>query len=207
LGNEYAYFIPNIDGVYDRNVSQCPKCTKHYTWIRLYPGYFQSVPEGPFGDFTTLIGEMAIRAEKADSTFSEHDNVRLEPIVVCNNRGLPLKSYKGPAYVEIVRQKVVPFIWQLSSLDASSYCEVCRRIYFQLSGVEQEPDADQNLRPRQPGKGVCVSKAELGEHRIFRVRGLPFTFCTASFKEHVEQLGLTNVIFREYGEVVETENQ
>ena len=88
-----------------------------------------------------------------------------------------------------------------STVDVEEHCDACGgNVYEEFHGVEEGPPGPRT--PREPGKGLHVRAADVGEHLFFRPRDTGIFGATDAGRAFVEARGWSNVEFLEYGDVV-----
>lgn len=118
--------------------------------------------------------------------------------------------YTGPPVCELWASKYVHPDTQHGSLTLKGPCDLCGRISYRLEGVERveshwDPERREVVQihyPRTPGGGLFVRASDLEGCDFFSVYEYEAIFCTDRAKEFIEQRGYTNIMFREYGEVI-----
>lgn len=125
--------------------------------------------------------------------------------------------YEGPKLFELR-----PIVWvhedpTRTTAEVTHRCEQCGRESRQLLGIEVHthqaevvsPFPNYELRwleirePRQPGMGLYIRAADLGDADFFGVHEFPgWPFCTDAAKEFIEEQGYSNVAFLEMGEAI-----
>jgi len=119
--------------------------------------------------------------------------------------------YEGPPLVELWIERTVSYL-SSTTFEVQDYCEDCGRALTRLSGVERaeshwiEKTAEiiPYRIPRIQGQGLFVRGVDLAGVKIFRVEEFSQTLlCTDEVKSFIEERGVTNVDFLEYGNVVD----
>ncbi len=68
----------------------------------------------------------------------------------------------------------------------------------------QKQDLVPNWKPREPGKGLFISRSAIYGYPIFFAEEFSTPiFCTDEFKRFIEEHGFTNIDFLEWGEIVD----
>lgn len=212
LGSNFGYFTPNLEGT-SRPVgrpcplgSDCPLGTVNRR--RRRPARLNYVG-GPVGDFMDAIDFLVARREVAEELALSFTEIRPSPIVVNGPKRGEAVRYKGPEMLELRLAFVVPYNPGISSLRMRSCCTGCRRVSYEVEGMELRPREVKiddrwvmvDREPRQPGQGVIVFEQDL-DGRDFFTFGDWLQLCTERAKRFIEERGWTNVSFIEYGEVV-----
>ncbi len=119
--------------------------------------------------------------------------------------------YEGPPLFELWVTTVVP-MHPNTSATLIEECHSCDYKDYRLEGIEEiESSYDSSSgklmyehKARIPGQGIFVSETELNGADIFRVAEFSaWILCTNRVKEFIEQEGFTNVMFLEYGDVLQ----
>lgn len=121
-----------------------------------------------------------------------------------------VRKYPGPELVELVLRTNLVVPLTNPGFDDIEICRECGLVNYKLRDTELPPHevkigdewVMQPPRPRERGKGLILTREEVGDARWFSVHRL-FTYCLAEARDFVVQSGFTGVRFLEVGEVVD----
>jgi len=185
----------------------CPECRRTNEKLGVPMEIAWDPGVGNIGDFTWMWNNTeALVTERAATSLARHfDDFEFAPIVF-RRRGNPfmrrtrMMTYNGdplPDGFRLMHLKIKHLVscdLAQSSLTLTNRCDTCKREGYDLEGVE-------NWVGRKPGKGIFVPREAARGFRAFRVR----QYCgpqlvTELVRKVIEDEGLTNVVFVEYGE-------
>lgn len=202
----------------------CPKCKTGTKYMMPTPLAFEwEAGSDRVGDFIWPGGGRAAVIEHVAHHLAEKGlSVKAGPIEMVQDPKLkkpknPRRAkprvwlpYEGPPVVELVVDHYV-HIRPETTTQVRSTCAVCGRVSRNLVGGENKQrrwsqemkDLVPIREPRIPGKGLFVSRDELGAAGLFRTYEFPYAiFCTDEVKALFEKAQFTNLDFLECGEAL-----
>ena len=205
--------------------AQCSLCLGGSVYARPGPLSLEWDPGfDTVGDFTEVWAYVAVTKPTYEVLASHFKGIHAGPIEMIQDPKLkrPMKPnrrtkrriwlpYTGPELVELVVERVVPYL-PSSTWELTRTCKECGRESRDLVGVGEKGhrynialgDLVPFHQPRIPGKGFFVAASAVGDTPIFRFRenegGI---FCTDEVKNFIEGQGFTNIDFCEYGDIVD----
>lgn len=203
----------------------CKGCLEQATLQTSYPIIIEWSPGSSLiGDFTWPGSGRVIVKARVFEEISKHFNVvRAGAVEMFQDPRLRVPKrkhrakpriwlpYEGPSLVEVIPVHTT-HAHPRTSWRVEFRCDLCGSEMKRLDGFEQRGSRwDQTTQrlvpfsiPREPGKGIILSLESIGRHPIFFVSELlPWLLCTDEFKDFAEAKKYTNIIFAEYGEIVD----
>lgn len=195
--------------------SICPECGARPT-ERVY-GIAIAYQEGPPQSFA--VGTLLAQVSVAEDLASRFSGLALEPVYIyksewagpfADKRPKYAKRYVGPQYVELRFTKDIKLDAERSTLDLTNRCSTCNRGTYRILGMERESEEElidgrwmkQSAVPRDPSRGLFVSREELGDNDFFTYGGV-FKYCTEEVRDFILSRNYTNMRFLECGTVVD----
>lgn len=203
----------------------CQQCTIGATYESPTPLVFEwEVGSDKIGDFAWPGGGRAVAVTRVIDHLVENQVPHIKPGEIEMFQDPKLKRpknlrrakprvwlpYEGPELVELVVEHRVHILPESTTIVVQR-CDHCGRELRNLDGVEirshrwsQEiMDLVPHHVARVPGRGIFVSRADVGAAGIFRTHEFPHAIlCTDAVKALLESASFTNLDFLEYGDIV-----
>lgn len=175
------------------------------------------------GDFVWPSGgHVAAKKSVLDAFARQFQNIETGPVEMVQHARIkpPKKSsrskprvwlpYKGPLLEELIVNHTVPLLANTTAkvIDVCNSCGRKSRILLGVETQEYEWDISASAlvgarKPREPGKGIFVTRSSIETHSFFRVEEFSSAiFCTNDTKREVEKYQFTNISFLEYGDLI-----
>lgn len=209
----------------DDDEGLCPECTASPE-ERVSPLILEwQAGSDRIGDFIwqDMADQGAITADAAEKLRGRVGGFELGPVEMVqpkrlkrparpNRRSRPRVwlPYEGPPIFELIVNHLVHVDLPRSSLRLTRKCGTCGRDDYELDGVEHRevlwsPERGDGVimrHPRQKGRGLFVRRRDVPGAMLFRVHEWSgWILCTDKARYAIEDLQLTNIGFREVGEL------
>jgi len=167
------------------------------------------------GDFVTAGARVVVKesiadeligrfrgAEKVPVQFVDHPNLyRPKRITNRTPRRIWL-PYVGPELCELRACKEVPLL-DHSTVTERRRCEACGAVHYRsFEGIEKR-NSREHL-PRQPGKGLFISRREAAGFHFLRPKWTGLFLCTSAVRHFVSERGYSNIEFLDVGNTADS---
>ncbi len=202
MGACYGYFSPTGTKRVVVCDDSCP--VGRYQLIKSIPRLFDW-SGGPEGDFASAIGPMAATLDTASRL--QAFGLESEEIAVHWPRGKEGKRLAGS--YRLLRPSVAPPAHWKTTQTPDQTCPKCGRIrtgtligYEELGSIVKNDQCVPIVeKPRQPEHGLYITRSSLERSTFFSYGEM--LLCTSGGRQWIENEGLSNVCFAEYGEIVD----